>query len=90
MIGEWSKEGYAICHSNGLYGRKRTHYGLLFRHDKFKRNKLQEQAPCPNSDVPSAAIPHNPDPPVPEPDVNMEYNFNSEQSYMADVPRNEA
>lgn len=28
-------------------GRKSSYYGMLFLHDKSKRNKLQEQAPCP-------------------------------------------
>ena len=51
-----------VCHF--LKGRKRSHYRLLFLHDKSKRNKLQEQVPYP--DVPSAIrpIPHGPDLPV--------------------------
>ena len=35
---------------NGLEGRKRSHYGLLFWHDKSKR---LEQAPYSIPDVPS-------------------------------------
>ena len=43
-------------------------------------------------DVPSAIrpIPHGPDFPVPEPDVNMEYSSNSEHSDMTVVAGNDA
>ena len=44
---EWEQEEYAICHSNDLKGKKRSHYRLLFLHDISKRNELQEQTPCP-------------------------------------------
>ena len=35
-------------------------------------------------------IPHGPDLPVPEPDVDMKYSFDSEHSHMTVVTRNDA
>ena len=49
------KKEYAICHSNVLEGRKRSYYRLLFQYDKSKRNKLQEQVPCP---IPQCSFSH--------------------------------
>ena len=40
-------------------GRKRLHYGLLFLHDKSKRNELQEQALYP---IPQCSLCHKTNP----------------------------
>ena len=63
----------------------RSHYGLLFLHDKSKNYKSQDQAPCP---IPRCSFCHktNPSGPRPsssEPDGNMEYSSNSEHN---DIP----
>ena len=73
---EWRKEDYAICHSNSLEGRKRSHYGLLFLPDKSKRNTSHKQAPCP---ITLCAFYHN-----------IEYILDFEHSDMVVVSENEA
>ena len=52
-----------------------------------KKNKSQEQAPCPYPDNPSAirSIPHGHDLPLPELDGNMECSSDSEHSDMTVV-----
>ena len=64
--------------------KKRWHYEQLFLHDKSKRNKSQEQHHVQYPDVPSAIRPinHGSDPPVPEPDGNIEYSSDSDYSNM--------
>ena len=63
---------------------KRSHPELLFLHDKFKRDKLQEKVPCeipPCSSV-LRSIAHGADLLVPESNGNMEYSSDSEHSDM--------
>ena len=86
---EWQKEEYAICYC--LDGRKRSHSGLLFLHDKSKKINHKNTHHVQYPDVPSAIrpIPHGSDLPVTEPDVIVEYSSYSEHSDMTVVAGND-
>ena len=63
--------------------RKKSHYELKFLHDKPKRNKSLEQAQSlkPRCTFCQSLVGF----PIPEPDGNMEYGFDSEHRDMTVV-----
>ena len=67
--------------------REKKHYGLLYLHNKSKRNKLQNKHHVQYPDVLSTIRPIHCGPglPVPEPDGNVEYSSDSEHSDMTDA-----
>ena len=72
----------SFAYSNGQEGWKRSHYGLLFLHDKSKRNKSKELVPYL---IPQCFFCYKTNslwPRPSEPDANMEYSSNSEHSDM--------
>ena len=74
----------------GLEGRKKSHYGVLFLHDKSKSRQNKHHVQY--SDVLSVIRPilYGQDLSIPEPDGNMEYSPDSEHCNMTVAVRNDA